>query len=77
METQVATLQAAGVEAGMINSNVDARERNRIFADLRTGHPVMRLLYVTPETAVGENFKRVLKVVAGQGELMRVVVDEA
>lgn len=77
MEDQVSYLLSTGVKVAKINSNVEQRERERIFADLRSGHPKIRLLYVTPETATGEGFKRALSLVEKQRELKRIVVDEA
>ena len=48
-----------------------------VHADIGTGHPTVRLLYVTPELVLTESFRRVLGIVYSQGELARVAVDEA
>lgn len=52
-------------------------EKQRIFADLATGHPFTRLLYVTPEFCAMDHFRKHLKTVYDQRELARIAVDEA
>jgi RecQ family ATP-dependent DNA helicase len=47
------------------------------MADLATGHPLTRLLYVTPEQCSGDGFRKRLTIVHDQGELARIAVDEA
>lgn len=74
---QVEALRAANVNARTLNSNTSMEERDYIYQDLATGHPLVRLLYVTPELCSGENFRKRLQVVHKQKELARVVVDEA
>ena len=74
---QVNALRAAGVAAGTINSNTPYAERQLLMKDLATGHPLTRLLYVTPEQCSADNFRKHIRVVHEQGELARIAVDEA
>lgn len=41
------------------------------------GHPLTRLLYITPEYTLTESFRRHLETVYLQGELARIAIDEA
>lgn len=77
MMNQVEALRQANVDARTLNSNTPLPERDAIYADLATGHPRTRLLYVTPELCSGEYFRRKLRLVHEQRELARVAVDEA
>lgn len=77
MMNQVEALRQANVDARTLNSNTPLHEKDAIYADLATGHPRTRLLYVTPELCSGEHFRRRLRVVHEQRELARVAVDEA
>lgn len=74
---QVAALKNADIAAGMINGNTPYEERSRLLRDLATGHPLTRLLYVTPEQCATEAFRKHLRVVYEQQELARIAVDEA
>lgn len=74
---QVDALRAADVEAATINSTTTPLEKQRILRDLATGHPLTRLLYITPESCALDYIRRHLTVVYKQGELARVAVDEA
>jgi superfamily II DNA helicase RecQ len=51
--------------------------RVQIERDLASGHPLARLLYLTPEALFSRHFLKSLKKVVGQQELRRLVVDEA
>lgn len=77
MTDQVNALRAADIDAGMISSTTPYEERQRLLKDLGTGHPLTRLLYVTPEQCATEAFRKHLRVVYEQQELARVAVDEA
>jgi len=50
---------------------------NQIEKDLASGHPYARLLYITPESLFSPKFLKSIKIVVGQKELRRLVVDEA
>lgn len=41
------------------------------------GHPLTRLLYITPEYTLTESFRKHLNTVYTQGELSRIAIDEA
>lgn len=60
-----------------INGTTPLSERKAIVEDILSGHPKIRLLYVTPEFCCTETFRRNLKRIHAQGELTRVAIDEA
>ena len=60
-----------------MNSTTTSSQRKEILRDLECGHPVTRLLYVTPETCAFDYFRRHLHIVYKQRELARVAIDEA
>jgi RecQ family ATP-dependent DNA helicase len=70
-------MRNANIRVETINSTTPPTDRNRIIADLQCGHPLTRLLYVTPEFCQGDNFRRILRVIHSQRELARIAVDEA
>ena len=77
MNNQVNALRNAGVEVATLNSQTPAPARKNILADLQSGHPYTRLLYVTPEYCLLESFRRLLQIIYTQNELCRVAIDEA
>ncbi|KAI5841304.1 P-loop containing nucleoside triphosphate hydrolase protein [Tricharina praecox] len=77
MANQVEALLAAGIKAAKLDSSMDMQERNEIFRDLESGRPTLRLLYVTPELCTTPGFRAKLGVLHKDGELNRIVVDEA
>ncbi|KAF8252820.1 ATP-dependent DNA helicase [Wilcoxina mikolae CBS 423.85] len=77
MANQVEALLVAGIKAGRLDSTITQQEKNAIFKDLECGHPSLRLLYVTPELCETQNFRNKLRIVYQQGELNRIVIDEA
>ena len=77
MNNQVTALRDAGVEVATLNSQTPMTTKLDILADLQSGHPYTRLLYVTPEYCQAENFRKLLCTVHKQNELSRVAVDEA
>ena len=42
-----------------------------------TGHPLTRLLYITPEYTLTSSFRQHLATIHGQGEFSRIAIDEA
>ncbi|PBP19401.1 RecQ family ATP-dependent DNA helicase [Diplocarpon rosae] len=74
---QVNALRNSEIAAGSINGTTPYEERQRLLQDLATGHPLTRLLYVTPEQCAAEGFRKHLRVVYEQQELARIAVDEA
>nr|CAB93500.1 DNA helicase [Aspergillus nidulans] len=77
MTDQVNALQALGVPVATINSTVSLAERRVILEDLLSGHPRIRLLYVTPELCQNNTFRRNLQTMHKQRKLVRIAIDEA
>ncbi|KKZ65175.1 hypothetical protein EMCG_08995 [[Emmonsia] crescens] len=77
MVDQVAALEANGIPVATINSTTSLTKRREIVKDLLSGHPITRLLYVTPEFCQTDSFRRNLQTVHLQGELARIAIDEA
>lgn len=77
MNNQVASMRHANIRVETINSTTPQEDRSRILDDLQCGHPLTRLLYVTPEFCQGDSFRRILRVIHSQRELARIAVDEA
>jgi RecQ family ATP-dependent DNA helicase len=70
-------MRNANIRVETINSTTAPTDRNRILQDLQCGHPLTRLLYVTPEFCQGDNFRKILRTIHSQKELARIAVDEA
>lgn len=70
-------MRAADIEAGTINGTTPYHEKQRLLADLGTGHPLTRLLYVTPEQCNTDSFRKHMKIVDEQREFARIAIDEA
>nr|KMM73413.1 ATP-dependent DNA helicase recQ [Coccidioides posadasii RMSCC 3488] len=77
MVDQVSALEANGIPVATINSTTSHSKRKAIIADILSGHPHIRLLYVTPEYCQTEAFRKHVKQVHSQGELNRIAIDEA
>ncbi|KAL8397458.1 hypothetical protein RB594_004256 [Gaeumannomyces avenae] len=77
MMNQVEALKAANVDARTLNSTTPRDEKEHIYQELASGHPRIRLLYVTPELCSTDHFRKKLQLVHKQKELARVAVDEA
>ncbi|KAF2491048.1 ATP-dependent DNA helicase [Lophium mytilinum] len=77
MLIQVAAMRAAGIKVATINSTTPHSDKAAIIDDLRCGHPLTRLLYVTPEFCQLEHFRKILRVIHAQCELARIAIDEA
>ncbi|PVH98514.1 ATP-dependent DNA helicase [Periconia macrospinosa] len=77
MNNQVASMRKANVRVETINSTTTATNKRRIMEDLQCGHPLTRLLYVTPEYCQLDSFRKLLRVVHSQRELARIAIDEA
>ncbi|RFU73178.1 atp-dependent dna helicase recq [Trichoderma arundinaceum] len=72
-----AVIDQGRIDARSLNSNTPPDERDRIQRDLESGHPRIRLLYVTPELCSGARFRQRLQLVHRQRELARIAIDEA
>jgi RecQ family ATP-dependent DNA helicase len=71
------TLKKAGIRVESLDSNTPPALKKEIAADLRCGHPRIKLLYVTPEHCKLDYFRKLLRLVYEQRELARIAVDEA
>ena len=70
-------MRKAKVKVETINSTTTPSVRNRIIEDLQCGHPITRLLYVTPEYCELDHFRKILRTIHSQRELARIAIDEA
>lgn len=77
VQNQVTAAKQLGVPTHSITSNTPFTQRKEIEADLQCGHPYTRLLYVTPELCSTDNFRKILRRLHQQGQLIRVAIDEA
>ncbi|TFK33046.1 P-loop containing nucleoside triphosphate hydrolase protein [Crucibulum laeve] len=77
MKNQVQNLRIKHVQVAAFTSETDQSEKDEIIADLSSGHPLYRLLYITPEKLCTGVFMRLLDIVYEKGQLNRLVVDEA
>ena len=77
MNNQVSAMKRAGVDVATLNSKTPRSDKDEILADLQSGHPYTRLLYVTPEYCQLDYFRKLLRTVHTQNELSRVAIDEA
>ncbi|KAG1728493.1 P-loop containing nucleoside triphosphate hydrolase protein [Suillus paluster] len=77
MKNQVSSLRRKGLPAVSWTSDTPKGERDQIIEDLESGKPQTRLLYTTPEKLCTREMMRLLEVVYAEGELNRLVVDEA
>lgn len=77
MANQVQALESLSIPAAMLTSKTGEFEKKAIEKDMKSGHPRIRLLYITPERLAMDKFQNLLKKVYAQGELSRLVIDEA
>ncbi|KAK7559914.1 P-loop containing nucleoside triphosphate hydrolase protein [Phyllosticta citricarpa] len=77
MNNQVAALRAADIRVATINSTTPKAEKDAVMEDLQCGHPLTRLLYITPEYCQLDHFRRILRIIHSHRELARIAVDEA
>ncbi len=71
MKDQVDALKECGVEAERIDSSLSASEQNDVFAKIKKNE--LKLLYLSPERLVSENFLEVLR----KTKLSFIAIDEA
>ncbi|EMD39586.1 hypothetical protein CERSUDRAFT_111898 [Gelatoporia subvermispora B] len=77
MKNQVAKLRRLHVPVVALTSETSHEEKQEIMRDLSSGSPEIRLLYVSPEKFCTPELKRLFETLSTQGELNRLVVDEA
>jgi superfamily II DNA helicase RecQ len=75
---QVEQLRARGIAAESLNSKITTKKKNQIINDL-TGEktPTIRLLYITPELAAQDYFRKILFDLNKKNLLNYFIVDEA
>ncbi|KAL9623043.1 MAG: hypothetical protein Q9160_002557 [Pyrenula sp. 1 TL-2023] len=77
LTNQVDDARRRGIPAESILATTPNSQRQAIIKDLKCGHPVTRLIYVTPELCERDHFRKVLQTVHEQGQLTRIAIDEA
>ncbi|KAK7022124.1 ATP-dependent DNA helicase [Favolaschia claudopus] len=77
MKNQVSGLREKNIAVAALTSETSQIEKRNIITDLSSGHPVNRLLYITPEKLCTTEFMQLLTTIYEQKELNRLVVDEA
>ncbi|RDB14537.1 ATP-dependent DNA helicase Q-like 3 [Hypsizygus marmoreus] len=77
MKNQVESLSLKDVTVASFTSETPMLKKQEIAGDLISGHPMNRLLYITPERLCTSHFMHMLDSVYEEGELNRLVVDEA
>ncbi|KAK7048706.1 ATP-dependent DNA helicase [Favolaschia claudopus] len=73
---EVSGLREKNVAVAALTSETSQIEKRNIITDLSSGHPVNRLLYITPEKLCTAEFMQLLTTIYEQKELNRLVVDE-
>ncbi|KAK4391771.1 ATP-dependent DNA helicase Q-like 3 [Sesamum angolense] len=76
-ENQVGALKEKGIAAEYLSSTQTIKAKNKIYEDLESGKPALRLLYVTPELIATPGFMAKLTKIHGRGLLSLIAIDEA
>ncbi|GMR41475.1 hypothetical protein PMAYCL1PPCAC_11670 [Pristionchus mayeri] len=74
---QVAACQKKGIGCESLNSKLTTAERQRIFEDLRSPQPKIKLLYLTPEGLATDYLQKMIKSLHERNLLAYIIVDEA
>lgn len=77
MQDQVLFLKSRGVAAELLIGTTGKKETDRIIGDVTSATPITRLLYISPEKIVKEDFNHVLRSMDDYKRLKRFVIDEA
>lgn len=77
MENQVAALKEKGIAAEFLSSTQTSSVKNKIYEDIDSGKPSLRLLYVTPELIATSGFMSKLMKIYMRGMLNLIAIDEA
>ncbi|KAL2532700.1 ATP-dependent DNA helicase Q-like 3 [Abeliophyllum distichum] len=77
MENQVMALKEKGIAAEYLSSTQIVKVKNKIYEDLESGKPSLRLLYVTPELIATSGFMARLAKIHSRGLLNLIAIDEA
>ncbi|XP_057768312.1 ATP-dependent DNA helicase Q-like 3 [Salvia miltiorrhiza] len=77
MENQVMALKEKGIAVEYLSSTQTVKVKNKIYENLESGKPSLRLLYVTPELIATSGFMSKLMKIHGRGLLNLIAIDEA
>ncbi|XP_010261815.1 PREDICTED: ATP-dependent DNA helicase Q-like 3 isoform X2 [Nelumbo nucifera] len=77
MENQVMALKEKGIHAEYLSSTQVSHTREKIYEDLDSGKPSLRLLYATPELIATAGFMSKLRKLYARGLLNLIAIDEA
>lgn len=77
IKDQIDHLSNYKIRAESINSKISTKDRDRILADLRSVRPSTRFLYITPEQAATESFRKILSNLDKYKRIAYFAVDEA
>ncbi|XP_057819589.2 ATP-dependent DNA helicase Q-like 3 [Cryptomeria japonica] len=77
MENQVSFLKSKGIPAEYLSSTQKVATKEKIYEDIDSGKPMVRLLYVTPELIATNGFMTKLKKLHSRGLLHLIAIDEA
>ncbi|KAF8027925.1 hypothetical protein BT93_E0757 [Corymbia citriodora subsp. variegata] len=77
MENQVSALKEKGISAEFLSSTQTTQTKNKIYEDLESGKPSLRLLYVTPELIATPGFTSKLRKIHSRGLINLIAIDEA
>ncbi|GMH39396.1 hypothetical protein BSKO_07294 [Bryopsis sp. KO-2023] len=77
MEDQVALLSRQGIHCEYMSSTRSKEERDSVMADLKSEHPEIKLLYVTPEMVDTRGFRSMMMRLYLRGLLSLFAIDEA
>ncbi|KAL2939794.1 ATP-dependent DNA helicase Q-like 3 [Bienertia sinuspersici] len=77
VQNQVKALKEKGIGAEFLSSTQTPSVRERIYEDLNSGKPSLKLLYVTPELIATSGFSTKLSKIHGRGLLHLIAIDEA
>lgn len=77
IKDQIDHLTKLRIRAESINSKMTGRERDNVYADLRSVRPETRFLYITPEQGASEQCRKLLQTMQRFDRLAYFAVDEA
>jgi superfamily II DNA helicase RecQ len=81
MQNQVSSLvnsKGGGIPAFAFHSSITEKQAKDAYRELAKIHPILKLIYVTPEkVAKSETFLEILDKLYDDGQLSRIVIDEA
>nr|GMC92634.1 ATP-dependent DNA helicase Q-like 3 isoform X1 [Ipomoea batatas] len=77
MENQVSALKEKGISAEFLSSTQTSQVKTKIYEDIESVKPKLRLLYVTPELIDTVGFMSRLVKIHSRGLLNLIAVDEA